>query len=58
MQASVQQLAVEAAMHASKQLALQPLLIDPVVNSTTAAVQLLDGLWGVNLPFITRKCIA
>ena len=29
-QASVQQLAVEAAMHGSKELALQALLIDPV----------------------------
>jgi len=57
MQTSVQQLAVEAAMHASKELALQALLIDPVVNSTTAAVQLLDELWAVNLPYI-RKCIA
>ena len=57
MQTSVQQLAVEAAVHASKELALQALLIDPVVNSTTAAVQLLDELWEVNLPYI-RKCIA
>jgi alpha-galactosidase len=56
-QTSIQQLAVEAAMHASKELALQALLIDPVVNSTTAAVQLLDELWDVNLPYI-RKCIA
>ena len=55
-QTSIQQLAVEAAMHASKELALQALLIDPVVNSTTAAVQLLDELWEVNLPYI-RKCI-
>lgn len=56
MQASVQQLAVEAAMRGSKELALQALLIDPVVNSTTAAVQLLDELWEVNKPYI-RKCI-
>ena len=56
-QTSVQQLAVEAAMHASKELALQALLIDPVVNSTTAAVQLLDELWEANRPYI-RKCIA
>ncbi len=51
-QTSVQQLAVEAAMHVSKELALQALLIDPVVNSTTAAVQLLDELWDMNLPYI------
>ncbi len=56
-QVNVQQLAVEAAVHASKDLALQALLIDPVVNSATAAVQLLDELWDINLPYI-RKCIA
>ena len=36
-QVNVQQLAVEAAVHASKELALQALLIDPVVNSAAAA---------------------
>ena len=56
MQASVQQLAVEAAMHASKELALQALLIDPVINSTTAASKILDELWEVNLPYI-RPCL-
>ncbi len=56
-QVNVQQLAVEAAVHASKELALQALLIDPVVNSTTAAVELLDELWAANQPYI-RKCIA
>lgn len=56
MQASVQQLAVEAAVHASKELALQTLLIDPVVNSTDAAVKLLDELWEINKPYI-RKCV-
>lgn len=55
-QASVQQLAVEAAVHADKELALQALLVDPVVNSTTAAVKLLDELWEINKPYI-RKCI-
>ena len=55
-QASVQQLAVEAAMHASKELALQALLIDPVINSTTAASKILDELWEVNLPYI-RPCL-
>lgn len=48
MQANVQQLAVEAAVHASKELALQALLIDPAVNSASAAVKLLDELWEVN----------
>jgi len=56
-QASVQQLAVDAAVHASKELALQALLIDPVVNSTNAAIKLLDELWELNRPYI-RKCVA
>ena len=55
-QVSVQQLAVEAAMHASKVIALQALFIDPVVNSASAAVKLLDELWEVNRPYI-RRCI-
>ncbi len=55
-QVSIQELAVEAAMHGSKELALQALLIDPVVNSATAAVKLLDELWEVNRPYI-RACI-
>lgn len=55
-QVSVQQLAVEAAMHGSKEIALQALLIDPVVNSVTAAVKLLDELWDANRPYI-RPCI-
>jgi len=53
---SVHQLAVEAAVHASKELALQALLIDPVVNSAAAAVKLLDELWEVNRPYI-RPCV-
>jgi alpha-galactosidase len=56
MQASVQQLAVEAAVHASKELALQALLIDPVVNSSDAAIKILDELWEINKPYI-KKCI-
>ena len=56
MQVSVQQLAVEAAVHASKEIALQALLIDPVVNSASAAVKLLDELWDVNRPYI-RPCV-
>ena len=55
-QVSVQQLAVEAAVHASKEIALQALLIDPVVNSASAAVKLLDELWEVNRPYI-RPCM-
>jgi alpha-galactosidase len=56
MQASVQQLSVEAAMHASKELALQALLIDPVINSTLAAEKILQELWEVNQPYI-RACV-
>ncbi len=55
MQANVQRLAVEAAVYASKELALQALLIDPVVNSSTAAVKILDELWEINKPYI-RRC--
>lgn len=54
-QVAVQQLAVEAAVHASKQIALQALLIDPVVNSADAAIRLLDDLWELNRPYI-RTC--
>ena len=56
MQVNVQQLAVEAAIRASKEIALQALLIDPVVNSASAAVKLLDELWEVNRPYI-RPCL-
>jgi len=55
-QASVQQLAVEAAVHGSKEIALEALLIDPVVNSTTAAAKVLEELWEVNRPYI-RCCV-
>jgi len=55
-QVNVQQLAVEAAVRGSKEIALQALLIDPVVNSASAAVKLLDELWEVNRPYI-RPCI-
>lgn len=55
-QANVQHLAVEAAVHASKELALQALLADPVINSTDAAVKILDELWEANRPHI-RPCV-
>lgn len=51
-QAVVQKLSVEAAMRASKELALQALLVDPVVNSISGAEQLLDELWEINKPYI------
>jgi alpha-galactosidase len=56
MQASVQQLAVEAAVHGSQELARQALLIDPVINSTQAAEKILEELWEVNKPYI-RSCV-
>lgn len=55
-QAAVQHLAVEAAVRGSKELALQALLVDPVINSTSAAAQILDELWELNEPYI-RPCI-
>jgi alpha-galactosidase len=55
-QAAVQRLSVEAAVHGSKEIALQALLVDPVVNSITAAEKLLDELWEVNKPYI-RDCV-
>ncbi|MDA9432297.1 family 4 glycosyl hydrolase [Bradyrhizobium sp. CCBAU 51627] len=55
-QVGVQQLAVEAAMQGSKELALQALLIDPVINSEDAARGLLEELWEINRPYI-RRCI-
>ena len=55
-QVSVQQLAVEAAVHASKEIALQALLIDPVANSASAAVKVLVELWDVNRSYI-RPCV-
>ena len=55
-QIGVQQMAVEAAVHADKTMALQALLIDPVVNSMDSAVKLLDELWEINREYI-RPCI-
>jgi len=55
-QVDVQKLAVEAAMRGSKEIALQALLIDPVVNSASAAVRLLDELWEANSLYI-RACV-
>jgi alpha-galactosidase len=55
-QAVVQKLSVEAAIQGSKELALQALLVDPVVNSITAAEKLLEELWEINKPYI-RSCL-
>jgi alpha-galactosidase len=55
-QVGVQQMAVEAAVYGSKEMAMQALLLDPVVNSIEAAEEILDELWKINKPYI-RKCI-
>ncbi|SHF01630.1 alpha-galactosidase [Caldanaerobius fijiensis DSM 17918] len=55
-QVCVQQLAVDAAINGSKELAMQALLIDPVINSTQAAEKILEELWEINKPYI-RKCV-
>jgi len=55
-QAGVQQMSVDAAVNGSKEMALQALLIDPVITSTDAAEKLLEELWEINKPYI-RKCI-
>jgi alpha-galactosidase/6-phospho-beta-glucosidase family protein len=47
-QASVQQRTVEAAVRGSKEFAREALLIDPLVNSATAAAKVPDELWEVN----------
>jgi alpha-galactosidase len=51
-QVHIQQISVEAAMRGDKTLALQTLLIDPVIHSSTAAEQLLAELWEINRPYI------
>ncbi|MCL2665037.1 MAG: hypothetical protein FWE82_05440 [Defluviitaleaceae bacterium] len=52
LQIGAQQMSVEAAAKGDKQLALQALLVDPVVNSTSAAEKILDELWEINKPYI------
>lgn len=56
MQVGPQQLSVEAAVRGSKEIALQALLCDPVINSTAAAMKILDELWEINKQYI-RPCI-
>lgn len=55
-QVSPQRLSVRAAAMGSKELALQALLCDPTINSTDAAVKIVDELFEINRPYI-RKCI-
>jgi len=52
LQVGVQQMAVEAAVYGDKQMAMQALLCDPVINSTEAAEKILDELWEINKGYI------
>jgi alpha-galactosidase len=51
-QASVQDLVVEAALTQSKEIALQALLVDPVVDSVTSAEQMLDEILELQKDYI------
>lgn len=53
-QVHVQDLVVEAAVHGSRQLALQALLADPVVPTIEAAERTLDELLTVHAPYLPR----
>jgi alpha-galactosidase len=55
-QTAVQNMAVEAAVYGSKEMALQALLVDPVTSTITGAEKLLEELWAVNAPYI-RPCV-
>jgi alpha-galactosidase len=54
MQIGVQDLVIEAAVHGSRQMALQALLADPVVDSVTAAEKTLDELLSVHAPYLPQ----
>lgn len=55
-QVSAQRLSIRAAAQGSKVLALQALLCDPTINSTTAAAAIVDELFEINKAYI-RRCI-
>lgn len=46
-------LAVEAALHGSRELALQALLVDPVVDSVEAAERTLDTILSLQSEFLS-----
>lgn len=52
LQIGAQQMDVEAAVNGDRQIALQALLVNPVINDTEAAVKILDELWEINKPYI------
>ena len=53
-QIAVQKLAVEAAVTGSRELALQALLVDPVVDNMEAAEKCLDELLQVHAPYLPQ----
>ncbi|QJD86203.1 family 4 glycosyl hydrolase [Cohnella herbarum] len=53
-QVDIQRLTVEAAVHGDRKLALQALLIDPVVDSLEGAEKMLDELLSVHAPYLPR----
>jgi alpha-galactosidase len=48
----IQRLVVDAALSGSRELALQALLIDPVVHSARAAEAFLDEVLSVHKPYL------
>ena len=56
MQVSAQRLSIRAAAAGSKELALQALLCDPVINSPSAAEGIVNELFEINKPYI-RPCV-
>jgi alpha-galactosidase len=53
-QVGVQNLVVEAAVHGSRQLALQALLADPCVDNFSAAEKLLDEMLAIHAPYLPQ----
>jgi alpha-galactosidase len=51
---AIQDLAVEAAVQGSRELALQALLLDPIVNSATGAEAFLQDVLRVHRPYLPR----
>jgi alpha-galactosidase len=51
-EAEIQKLVVDAALTGSRELALQALLIDPVVHSARAAAAFLDEVLSVHKPYL------
>jgi alpha-galactosidase len=53
-QVHVQDLVIEAAVHGSRELALESMLADPVVQSADAAEKCLDELLSVHAPYLPQ----